>query len=142
MPKKTDLFVDTSGWALYLDRTDPLYAPTRDAIQAATASGRKLITTNYIIAELVALLATRYKRPRPQVIIAINAIRADSAVEIIHVDPTTEDEAWRLLEGRQDKEWSLVDAASFVLPGRHGMTEALTTDQHFTQAGFTRLPSP
>ena len=39
------------------------------------------------------------------------------------------------------KEWSLVDASSFVVMTRYGMTEALTTDYHFTQAGFARLPA-
>ncbi|MGI9060786.1 MAG: type II toxin-antitoxin system VapC family toxin [Ktedonobacteraceae bacterium] len=49
-------------------------------------------------------------------------------------------EAWMLLKNRIDKEWSLVDASSFVVMTRYGMTEALTTDHHFTQAGFVQLP--
>jgi predicted nucleic acid-binding protein len=32
-----------------------------------------------------------------------------------------------------------VDAASFVVMSERGITEALTTDQHFEQAGFVRL---
>ncbi len=47
-----------------------------------------------------------------------------------------------MLKRFQDKGWSLVDAASFVVMRRHGMTEALTTDHHFDQGGFTRLPTP
>jgi len=50
-------------------------------------------------------------------------------------------EAWVFLKTRADKEWSLVDASSFVIMTTYGMTEALTTDHHFTQAGFVRIPA-
>ena len=45
----------------------------------------------------------------------------------------------KLLFERQDKTYSLCDAVSFVLMRRRGMTDALTTDQHFEQEGFVRL---
>ena len=44
-----------------------------------------------------------------------------------------------MLKKCQDKEWSLVDCASFVIMKQRGVTEALTTDHHFEQAGFVRL---
>jgi len=40
------------------------------------------------------------------------------------------------------KEWSLVDCASFVAMQQRGIFEALTTDHHFEQAGFVRLLTP
>lgn len=30
------------------------------------------------------------------------------------IDQATDDEAWQLIKSRQDKDWSLVDSASFV----------------------------
>ena len=125
---------------MYLDDADALNQAARGVISQATRHRRRLVTTDHVIVELVALLTTRLKLPRPQVIIAITAILTDPSVDVIHIDEATFLEAWHLLEARPDKEWSLVDASSFVLMWRHGMTEALTTDQHFTQAGFTRLP--
>lgn len=101
------------------------------------------MTTNYVIAELVALLSmSRYGISRREIIARVNAIKADVNVEIVHVDEATDDEAWKLLESRPDKDWSLVDATSFVLMKRFGMTEALTTDHHFVQAQFVRLLVP
>ena len=47
----------------------------------------------------------------------------------------------RLLEKYSDKEWSLVDATSFIVMRRLGITEAFTTDYHFVQAGFLRVPA-
>jgi predicted nucleic acid-binding protein len=43
---------------------------------------------------------------------------------------------------RQDKSWSLVDCSSFVVMQQRGIVEALTTDEHFEQAGFVRLLKP
>lgn len=99
-----------------------------------------MVTTNYIITELVALLSNRYHLPRKQVITAINAIKTDALIEVIYIEQSLDSEAWALLEGRIDKEWSLVDASSFMVMRHFNMTQALTTDHHFTQAGFIRVP--
>lgn len=135
-----NLFVDTSGWAYFLDRQDPLHAEVVVCVRRALTQRRHLVTTNYVITELVALLSSRYHLPRQQVIKAINAIKTDPSVEMIYIEQSLDDEAWSLLEARPDKEWSLVDASSFIVMRHYGMTEALTTDHHFIQAGFVRSP--
>ena len=135
-----NVFVDTSGWAYFLDRQDPVHAEVVAFVQRALTQRRHLVTTNYVITELVVLLSSRYHLPRQQVIKAINAIKTDPSVEMIYIEQSLDDEAWKLLEARPDKEWSLVDASSFVVMKRYGMTDALTTDHHFTQAGFVRSP--
>ena len=140
MPTSNDLFVDTSGWAYYLDRQAFLHPLILAFVKNTVARRRHLVTTNYIITELVALLSSRYHLPRQQVIQAVNAIKKDTSVEVIYVERSIDDEAWTLLEARLDKEWSLVDASSFVVMSRFGMIQALTTDHHFTQAGFVRVP--
>ena len=113
MPTANDLFVDTSGWAYYLDRQNLLHPPIIALVKRAIVERRRLVTTNYIITELVALLSSRYHLPRSQVITAINAIKRDASVEMMYIERTIDDEAWVLLESRLDKEWSLVDACSF-----------------------------
>src|SRR2546422_372040 len=115
MPTKTDLFVDTSGWAYYLDRQAPLYPAVVALVRRVVVENRHLVTTNYILTELVALLSNRYHLPRQQVIKAINALKTDTAVQIVHIEQSTDNEAWSLLESRLDKEWSMVDASSFVV---------------------------
>jgi hypothetical protein len=37
---------------------------------------------------------------------------------------------------RPDKEWSLTDCISFVAMNERNITDALTSDHHFEQAGF------
>jgi predicted nucleic acid-binding protein len=92
-----------------------------------------------VLAELVALLTSPLRVPRPRLIGFINSIKTSPHVEIIHIDEVLDQQAWQLLTNRQDKERSLVDCASFVLMQRRGIYESMTTDHHFEQAGFVRL---
>jgi hypothetical protein len=48
-------------------------------------------------------------------------------------------EALYLYRARPDKDWGLTDCLSFALMKQEGVTEALTGDVHFRQAGFTPL---
>ena len=49
------------------------------------------------------------------------------------------DQAVALFRSRPDKEWGLTDCVSFVVMKERGLTEALTADHHFEQAGFSIL---
>jgi hypothetical protein len=42
---------------------------------------------------------------------------------------------------RMDKDWSLTDCVSFVVMEEMALTDALTGDRHFEQAGFHVLLS-
>ena len=50
---------------------------------------------------------------------------------------------WRggiaLFAARPDKDWSLTDCISFVVMQERSITDALTADHHFEQAGFMAL---
>ena len=45
----------------------------------------------------------------------------------------------QLYENRADKAWGLTDCLSFVVMQEQGLTEAVTSDRHFRQAGFRAL---
>lgn len=141
MATRNSLFVDTSGWAYLADRSTVLHHEVQAIYQQAVIRQRLLVTTNYIIAELVALLTSRSRISRQQVVLFVDALKSAPHIEIIHMNTELDAESWMLLKARIDKEWSLVDASSFVIMARYGMTEALTTDHHFTQAGFFKFPT-
>ena len=48
-------------------------------------------------------------------------------------------ESLMLFQDRPDKEWGLTDCISFRLMEQKGISEALTADVHFQQAGFKAL---
>lgn len=133
-----EVFADTSGWAGIFIKTDPSHAKAFELMTLWQQQNRHVVTTNYVLSELVALF-TRSRVRRVKALDYINGIRSDPLVEIIHVNLSLDAAAWEWLEKMQDKEWSLVDAASFVVMENRRITEALTTDHHFEQAGFTRL---
>jgi predicted nucleic acid-binding protein len=134
-----DIFADTAGWGHLVDTSQPYHALAATIYRTARENGQKLVTTNYIVAELIALLTSPLRIPRPRLIDFITGIKTSPHVHIIHVDTTLDTQAWQLLTQRRDKAWSLVDCASFVIMQREGLNEALTTDHHFAQAGFVLL---
>lgn len=136
------VFVDTSGWGCYLDAREQFHVEAETILKNAARQHRRLVTTNYMITELVVLLSSRLHFPRKDVLRVVDALKTTALLDILYVDQALDDEAWSLLKARADKEWSLVDATSIVIMTQRGMTEALTTDHHFSQAGFLRLLAP
>jgi uncharacterized protein len=134
-----DLFVDTAGWGHLVDPSQEHHVQAAAIYRTARQQQRGIITTNYILTELVALLTSPLRIPRPQIVAFINGLKMSSYIEIVHVSPTLDVQAWQLLTQRQDKTWSLVDCSSFVIMQERGIIEALTTDHHFEQAGFIKL---
>ena len=134
-----ELFADTSGLGNLADPTQPYHALAASIYRAARNQKRMVVTTNYVLAELVALLTSPLRFPRASIVAFMDDLKTSPYIEVVHVDAILDAEAWLLLKSRQDKDWSLVDCASFVLMSRRGIAEALTTDHHFEQAGFVRL---
>ena len=137
-----EVFADTSGWANLVDKTQPQFEVAARLYRDIRQRGLRIVTTNYVMIELVALLTSPLRLPRKRIIAVIDGIRTSPYFEVIQVDTVLDKNAWQLLKQRPDKEWSLVDCASFVVMQQRGIVEALTTDHHFEQAGFVRLLRP
>jgi predicted nucleic acid-binding protein len=69
----------------------------------------------------------------------IENLRSAEEIQIVPASAELFNRALVLFTSRPDKEWSLTDCTSFVVMQEHGMTEALTADHHFEQAGFVAL---
>jgi len=68
-----------------------------------------------------------------------NEFFRDPQVDIVLLTEELYQQALALFRGRLDKEWGLIDCVSFVVMQERGLTDALTTDEHFEQAGFRVL---
>jgi predicted nucleic acid-binding protein len=135
----SDLFVDTSEWAAWLNPGELHNGLAVSIIAKARRVPFRLVTTNYILSELVSVLTSPFHFPRPSQIQFLIALRAAKGVDIMHVANGLDAAVWQLWESHPDQEWSLVDCSSFVSMQQHGLTKALTTDHYFEQAGFIRL---
>lgn len=134
-----EVFADTSGWASFFLEDDPHHAKAYSLIEQWKQRNVQDVTTNYVLSELIVLLSGSRGQQRSVVLNFIETIRSDDRVEIVHVDELLDEKAWQLLADRSDKEWSLVDAVSFIVMEERNLSEAFTADHHFEQAGFVRL---
>jgi len=136
------LFVDTSGWANIFVSSENYHSQAQRYFLNAWQLQQPLITTSYIVVELVALLQSPLRIPRHAIFEVVDSVRQSDHIQVIHIDAAIDANAWQLCKNRPDKAWSLVDCTSFVVMQQLRLQEALTTDQHFEQAGFLRLLKP
>jgi len=126
--------VDTSGLYCYYNRDDPQH---NVATGVMNKRERKLINSD-VLAEFTALAEAR-GMPRPSALGFAGDLLDAPDISVIWVDESLHRSALDFLQNRLDKTYSLCDAVSFVLMRSHGINEALTTDRHFVQEGFTKL---
>lgn len=99
----------------------------------------RIVTTEWVLAELGNYLAEGSARK----LLApfIHELRADRRFQILPANHALFNAGLELYESRPDKNWSITDCISFVVMRRRKITEALTSDHHFEQAGFRALLS-
>jgi predicted nucleic acid-binding protein len=128
------MFLDTSGLLAYLHRDEIKHGEAVVFFEAATTR----LTHSYVLAEFVPLCQARGLNRRS--VLSFVADLSDSPiVEVVWVDKLLHRAALYYLQTRLDKAYSLCDAVSFLLMRERGISEALTTDRHFEQAGFRCL---
>ncbi len=128
------MLIDTSGFFSLHDKAEKHHT----AAQQLYREHRPRLTTNYVLAEYVALAFVR-GLSHEKVLTFSAEVLTDASIEIIWIDEALHTKAVELMQARQDKTYSLCDAASFVLMRERSITDALTTDKHFAQEGFIRL---
>lgn len=60
-------------------------------------------------------------------------------IKVVTINTTLLENALALYQSRPDKMWGLTDCISFVVMEQQNLHIALTSDQHFVQAGFIAL---
>jgi predicted nucleic acid-binding protein len=96
-----------------------------------------MVATAWVLTEFADALWHPANRAR--FITTLNHLKTNPQGRIVPANEATFDKGVKLFEARADKEWSLTDCISFVVMQQEGITEALTGDHHFEQAGFVAL---
>src|SRR5262245_39929002 len=128
------VFVDTSAFYAIFAPSDGKHREARQIFRALYTEAVALVTTDLVLVESYILLHARTGRVG---LLRFRTFVGNSAwLQTIVATPEQPAEAWRLLEQRSDKEYSFVDATSFVMMRALGVERAFTFDDHFTQEGF------
>ena len=107
------------------------------AVSLTENSRSTILTTEFVVVELLNFFS---KVPGRAIVVEfIRSLRRDPDTIIIPASNELIQRGFELFARRPDKEWSLTDCISFVVMEEHGVTEALTSDGDFAQAGFVAL---
>jgi predicted nucleic acid-binding protein len=141
MPSRNAVFLDTSGWIAILNTDDALHEKASKCLLEFGVTGRPLVTTDWVLAETGNGLARTAARSR--VALAIQRFTESANCRLVRVEDKLFERAIALYDQMRDKTWGLVDCASIAVMQDHGISDALTSDRHFQQAGFhCLLPTP
>ena len=140
---RSRVYVDTSAYFAAANRRDAGHEPVATLMQGLV-NARRLVTTNFVLAELHALLLTRLDRwVAARVLEEVDASNLTTVVRvattIVRVAPRDERRARQIVFGYTDKDFSLTDATSFAVMERLRIPQAFTLDRNFAQFGWAVL---
>ncbi|HEY0606657.1 MAG TPA: hypothetical protein VGD58_27270 [Herpetosiphonaceae bacterium] len=128
------LFIDTAYVQALLNPRDNYHALAQSLFSRVQAAETWI--TESVLTEIGNALSAINRQAAS---IYIHACYQAQNIHVVHVDTSLFKRALSLYEQRQDKTWGLTDCISFVIMNDHNLTEALTSDKHFAQAGFRVL---
>ena len=134
---RPDVFVDTSGVYALVDRQDSHHAVAREAVTRIVRSGRRLVVTDYVVSEAVTLAKVR--GGARVALRVLDLVEQSAGIRIEWIGASRFDAVKAFVRRHADYEYSFADCASFVVMRELKLSQALTTDGHFRQAGFEPL---
>jgi predicted nucleic acid-binding protein len=129
------LFADTSWWVALLNPRDHWHQTAIDLGPSVETYG--ILTTDMVLIELLNHFSAFGPTLRRAAVLSVADINA--TVQVVPQTRHLFEEGLTLYGGRLDKGWSLTDCASMAVMIRRGISEILTADHHFEQAGFQAL---
>ncbi|MPZ21493.1 MAG: PIN domain-containing protein [Luteitalea sp.] len=132
-----EVFVDTSGLYALVDKNDAHHSPAKKVVKAFLRAGRRFVVTDYIVAEAVTLANVR--SGAHVALRVLDLIEQSAGIRLEWVGPSRFDTAKNFFRKHADHAYSFTDCSSFVVMRELRLTQALTTDGHFPEAGFEAL---
>jgi predicted nucleic acid-binding protein len=129
------LFVDTAYVQALLNRADQFHARAR-SLAPRLRNAAEVWLTEAILIEVGNALSSLN---RPAAVAFIEQAHRTANVHVVPVDTALLHRALTLYRERLDKTWGLTDCISFTVMTEQDLTDAVTADHHFRQAGFRAL---
>jgi predicted nucleic acid-binding protein len=131
------IFADSGYWIALLSPKDTLH---NKALSVSRSLGpHLLVTTEMVLSEVAAFFSDKGEHLRAAAAKLIRSIRQNPNIRVVPQTSLQFQNALALYEQVSDKDWSLVDCASFEVMRELSIMEALAHDQHFEQNGFVAL---
>lgn len=133
----SDLFVDTSGLYALADHGDPLRTKAKRHVSARVTAGARLVLTDYVVDEACTLAKARagsYAAFR-----LLELLETSAGFRLEFVGPDRFETAKAHFRKHGDHDYSFTDCTSFVVMQELRLRDALTSDRHFAEAGFSAL---
>jgi predicted nucleic acid-binding protein len=131
------VFADASYWIALLNPNDQLH---QKAIEVSSRLGPfRVVTSEMTLSELLNGLSGCGSPLREKAIQTVKSLSDNLNVEVV---PQTSRQFRRAMDrygSAADKEWGITDCSSFDIMEDKRISEALTYDHHFEQAGFRAL---
>lgn len=129
------IFVDTSFWAALLNTRD---ARHDTAVQLVALHGDAgWMTTNHVRGETWTFL--RRRAGHGPAVEFLDALARSPRIEVVHVPEEAEEKALSWLRRHDEREYSFVDATSFLTMRAERIRSAFAFDGDFSAAGFVEL---
>ncbi len=126
------------GDSLYfLALLNPRDAYHERAVQFAQAWRGVIVTTRWILAEVCDGLSAAQNRALA--VTFVEQAASSARFRVVSGSDALFERGFDLYRRRADKDWTLTDCISFVVMADENLTDALTGDHHFEQAGFKAL---
>jgi predicted nucleic acid-binding protein len=131
------VFVDTSAWVALAVSNDEHHQDAVAILNTLKAQRTWLYTTNFVVAETHAFILRVIGPEAGRAY--LRSMDRKGANVIVRAEPADEENARAIIYRYTDKEYSLVDAISFVIMERLGISHAFAFDRHFAQYGMNVL---
>jgi uncharacterized protein len=129
------LFLDTAFIQALLNPRDD-YHTVAKALFPRVRNAQEAWITEAILTEVGNALSASN---RNAAIKFINQCYQTDNIRVVSINPLLFRQSLDLYSSRPDKNWGLTDCISFVVMTTNGITEAVTSDRHFVQAGFRSI---
>jgi predicted nucleic acid-binding protein len=132
-----DVLADTSALYAFVDKNDASYVAARDAVTRILHAGRRIVATDYLITETINLANAR--GGSVVALRVLDLVDQSAGIRVEWIGSDRFEMAKAFFRKNSDHRYSFTDCTSFVLMRELRITEALTTDRHFAEAGFRAL---
>lgn len=129
------IFVDSSFWIALRNRRDEHHEVAHQLLVAHQS--RRLVTTNQVRGETWTYL--RRRSGHAAAVSFLDSIVESPRVQLVRVEAAHETAALAWLRRHDEREYSFVDATSFVVMQTLRLRDAFAFDGDFSAAGFVEL---